>query len=74
MDDIAFTASMISGLLAILVITLIKLIELESWPPFLNEYAANTGVWGMAADQKADGRSIPFREGDLIYGVVVSLL
>ncbi|MGB3976617.1 MAG: glycosyltransferase family 39 protein [bacterium] len=42
-------ASMISGLLAILVITLIKLIELESWPPFLNEYAANTGVWGMAA-------------------------
>ena len=40
---------MLSGFLVIIVITLIKMIELESWPPFLNEYAGNTGIWGMAA-------------------------
>ena len=37
------------GLVIITAITLVKLIELEPWPPFLNEYSANTGIWGMEA-------------------------
>ncbi len=36
-----------SGLLIIVGITVVKLVELQTWPPFLNEYSANTGVWGM---------------------------
>ncbi len=38
-----------TGLLIILIITAVKLIELEAWPAFLNEYAGNTGIWGLGA-------------------------
>jgi hypothetical protein len=37
------------GLIVIVLITAIKLVELESWPLFLNEYAGNTGIWGLSA-------------------------
>ncbi|HPQ40953.1 MAG TPA: hypothetical protein PLV45_11330, partial [bacterium] len=37
------------GLTVIAVITVIKLVDLETWPPFLKSYAAMTGQWGVRA-------------------------